>query len=224
MASTNEGSERKTDRLEAFSDAVLAIAITLPVAELKAPETKPGADLAAAFEGLGSHYAAYGLSWAVIGLYWGYSHFSGKITRKTDHGFNLLTLLFLAAVSLTPFPTRPFVEHFNDPANSRVAALVYSSALTAPTILWFARWRYAIWRGLLDPRLAGEYVRSVTLRYAGTTIACILGLALTAIGPWKIGMGIIALATFSYLLPPMTPRYKKGEEPDDELSEADEQS
>lgn len=223
MASTTEGSERKTDRLEAFSDAVLAIAITLPVVELKAPETRPGEDLATAFGGLGSHYAAYGLSWAVIGLYWGYSHFSGKITKKTDHGFNLLTLLFLAAVSLTPFPTRPFVEHFNDPANGRVAALVYSSVLTVPTIVWFARWRYAVWRGLLDPRLATDYVRSVTRRYAGTTIACIVGLALVAIGPWKIGMGVIAIATLSYLLPPMAPRYKKGEEPDHPLSEADEQ-
>lgn len=223
MASTTEGSERKTDRLEAFSDAVLAIAITLPVVELKAPDTPPGGDLAADFAGLGSHYAAYGLSWAVIGLYWGYSHFSGKIIRKTDHGYNLLTLLFLAAVSLTPFPTRAFVEHLNDPANSQVAALVYSGVLTAPTILWSARWGYAIWRGLLDPRLAADYVASVTRRYAGTTIVSVLGMALVAIGPWKIGMGIIALATLSYLLPPMTPRYKPGEEPASELSEADEQ-
>ena len=223
MTSTTEGSERKTDRLEAFSDAVLAIAITLPVVDLKAPETKPGGDLAAAFAGLGSHYAAYALSWAVIGLYWGYSHFSGKITKKTDHGYNLLTLLFLAALSLTPFPTRPFVEHFDDPASGRVAALVYSGALTAPTIIWFARWRYAVWRGLLDPRLAPDYVGGVTWRYARTTIACILGLALAAIGRWEIGMAVIAIATLSYLLPPMAPRYKEGEEPDDSLSEAGEQ-
>ena len=80
--------------------------------------------------------------------------------------------------------------------SSPTPTLAYSSALTAPTILWFARWCYAIWRGLLDQQLADDYVRSVTLRYAGTMIACILGVALVAIGPWKIGMTIIAIATF----------------------------
>ena len=222
MAAT-KGSERKTDRLEAFSDAVLAIAITLPVVDLKAPAVEVGGNLGAAFAGLGAHYAAYALSWAVIGLYWGYSHFSGKITKKTDHGFNLLTLLFLAEVSLTQFPTRPFVEHLHDPPNSRVAALIYAAALTTPTVIWFIRWRYAVWRDLLDPRLADGYIDSVTRRYASTAAACILGLALVAIGPWVIGMGIIALATLTYLLPPKAPRYRDGEEPDDELAEADEQ-
>ena len=78
MAS-GEGTERKTDRLEAFSDAVLAIAITLPVVELKLPHVPPGGDLVAAYAGLASHYVAYTLSVIVIGVYWAQSHFGGKI-------------------------------------------------------------------------------------------------------------------------------------------------
>ena len=79
------GTERKPDRLEAFSDAVLAIAITLPVVELHAPKLEEG-DLAAAYLKLVPEYGAYVLSVILIGLYWAHSQFSGKLLQKTDHG------------------------------------------------------------------------------------------------------------------------------------------
>src|SRR4051812_21792309 len=92
---TTRGTERRTDRAEAFIDAVLAIAITLPIIDLKSPTPKSGESLGAQYWELGPQYISYALSFIVIGLYWGYSHFSGKLWQKTDHGFNLLTLLFL---------------------------------------------------------------------------------------------------------------------------------
>ncbi|WP_277668055.1 TMEM175 family protein [Novosphingobium lindaniclasticum] len=108
--SSLEGTERKSDRLEAFMDAVLAIAITLPVTELHAPGPTDG-DLAAAYLKLAPEYAAYALSVILIGLYWASSHITGKLLQKTDHGYNLLSIGFLAAVSITPFPARPLIEH-----------------------------------------------------------------------------------------------------------------
>ena len=63
------GTERKPDRLEAFSDAVLAIAITLPVVELHAPKPEDGR-LAAVYLELAAEYAAYVLGVVLIGLYW----------------------------------------------------------------------------------------------------------------------------------------------------------
>lgn len=83
--SSLETTERKSDRLEAFMDAVLAIAITLPVVELHAPKKADG-DLAAAYLKLAPDYAAYALSVILIGLYWASSHFTGKLLQKTDHG------------------------------------------------------------------------------------------------------------------------------------------
>ena len=78
---SNEGTERKTDRLEAFSDAVLAIAITLPVVELHAPKRGDG-DLASGYLKLLPDYAAYVLSVILIGLYWAHSRFSGKRSSR----------------------------------------------------------------------------------------------------------------------------------------------
>ena len=67
---------------------------------------------------------SYARGFVVIGVLWNLSHFGEKLLRSSDHGFDLLTLLFLACVSLTPFPVLPYVDHFNDPANVGAAALM----------------------------------------------------------------------------------------------------
>jgi uncharacterized membrane protein len=122
VTSSLKATERKSDRLEAFMDAVLGIAITLPAVELHAPKREEG-DLAAAYLKLAPEYGTYVLSVILIGLYWAHSHFSGKLLEKTDHGYNLLSIGFLAAVSITPFPARPLVEHLGGDAESATATL-----------------------------------------------------------------------------------------------------
>ena len=221
MLST-KGSERKTNRAEAFSDAVLAIAITLPVLELRAPQKNAPGLLSSQYLALRDQYLAYGMSFVVIGVYWAYSHFSGKLWRKTDHGFNLLTLMFLGAVSLTPFPARPFIEHFNDPLNARTAAVVYAWMLTLPAILWTIRWFYGVRRGLLDPRLSPEFTRVTGLKYSITALLCLVGAILATVLDWHLGIGLVGLVTLVYLLPPMNPTFKPGQEPTSDIQEADE--
>lgn len=221
MAERHPSTARKTDRLEAFSDAVLAIAITVPVVRLTSPQVPASGDLGQAYAALWPDYIAYGFSVAVIGLYWAHSHFSGKIIEKTDHVFNLLTILFLAAVSITPFPARAFVEHMAGDANSRTAGVIYTSLLAIPSLVWLIRWSYAVGRGLPDPRLDPTYLRQVTIKYAVTAAVFVAGVALSALVDWRVGFGVTALVTLTYLIPPMRPRYKPGQDPADELEEAD---
>ena len=218
-----EGTERRTDRIEAFSDAVLAIAITLPIVDLRVPEVDPGKRLAEQYAELAPEYLSYALSFVVIGVYWAYSHFSGKLWRKTDHGFNLLTLLFLAVVSITPFPTRPFVEHFHQPAEAPTAATVYAAMLTAPALAWTIRWLYGVRRGLLNPHLAPAYVRRATTRFSLTALGCVAATLVCAFIDWRVGIALIGLLTLQFAWPPMTPEYKPGEAPKDDIEEADEQ-
>lgn len=220
--SSNEGTERKTDRLEAFSDAVLAIAITLPIVELHAPGRDDG-DLATAYLKLLPDYAAYGVSAILIGLYWAHSHFSGKILKKTDHGYNLLSVGFLTAVSVTPFPARPLFEHIGGDAQSRTAALVYLAVASAPASWWLARWVYAVRKGLLDPRLTGGYLKRLTLKY-GLTAAAYWVAFLVGFWSWRAGLAAAAVVTLSYVASPKPPAFKPGQEPRDELEEADEES
>ncbi|QDM40399.1 TMEM175 family protein [Altererythrobacter sp. TH136] len=210
--SSLKATERKSDRLEAFMDAVLAIAITLPVTELHAPEPTDG-DLAAAYLKLAPEYAAYALSVILIGLYWAHSHFSGKLLEKTDHGYNLLSIGFLAAVSITPFPARPLVEHLGGDAESTTAALWYLGVAAAPATWWFVRWVYATARGLPDPRLTDAYLRRTTLKFAVTAGAYWAGFAL-AFWNWRAGLIVAGIVTLSYIVPPAKPSYKPGQEPE----------
>ena len=218
---SNEGTERKTDRLEAFSDAVLAIAITLPVVELHAPGKKDG-DLASGYLKLLPDYGAYILSVILIGLYWAHSHFSGKIFKKTDHWFNLVSIGFLAAVSITPFPAKPLFEHISGDAESQTAALVYMAVASAPATWWLARWVYATRTGLLDPRLARSYLQRLTFKYSITAAAYWMSL-LAAFWNWRAGLAAAAVVTLSYVVPPMQPAFKPGQQPRDALEEADEE-
>ena len=206
-----EGTERKSDRLEAFSDAVLAIAITLPVVELHAPKPEEG-DLAAAYLKLAPEYGAYGLSVILIGLYWAHSHFSGKLLEKTDHGYNLLSIGFLAAVSITPFPARPLVEHFVGDAESQTAALWYLGIAATPATWWFLRWVYATARGLPDQRLTKAYLRRLTVKYGLTAAAYWAAFGL-AFWDWRVGLIAAGTVTLSYIVPPAKPTYKPGSEP-----------
>ena len=212
--SSPDGTERKPDRLEAFSDAVLAIAITLPVVELHAPKPEEG-DLAAAYAKLAPEYAAYGLSVVLIGLYWAHSHFSGKLLQKTDHVYNLLSVGFLAAVSITPFPARPLFEHLAGDPQSRTAVLVYLGVAAAPATWWFLRWLYATARKLADPRLSDTYLRRLTIKYGLTAGAYWAAFTLAF---WSSTSGLIAagIVTLSYVVPPAKPEFRAGEQRQDD--------
>ena len=205
-----DGTERKTDRLEAFSDAVLAIAITLPVVDLHAPKPAEG-DLATAYLKLAPEYAAYALSVVLIGLYWAHSHFSGKLLRRIDHGFNLFSIGFLAAVSITPFPARPLIEHLIGDAQSRTAALVYLGVAATPATWWFVRWLYATVKKLPDPRLTDAYLKRLTLKYGVTAAAYWVAFAI-AFWSWPAGLAVGAVVTLGYVVPPLRPVYKPGQE------------
>jgi uncharacterized membrane protein len=91
-------------RLEAFSDGVFAIAITLLILDIRFPEI----EYSQFREGLVSilpRILAYALSFIIIGLYWVIHHNSMHVMRKTDRGFLWLNILFLLCVSFIPFPT-----------------------------------------------------------------------------------------------------------------------
>lgn len=90
-----------TNRLEAFSDGVLAIIITIMVLELRAPE---GAELSALTELL-PVLASYALSFVVVGIYWNNHHHLLHATKHINAAIMWANLFLLFCLSLLPFTT-----------------------------------------------------------------------------------------------------------------------
>src|SRR5215475_10924680 len=94
-------------RLEAFSDGVIAIIITIMVLELKVPQ---GADLAA-LRPLLPKVLSYVLSFVFLGIYWNNHHHLFQLVRHVNGRILWANLHLLFWLSLTPFVTRWMGEH-----------------------------------------------------------------------------------------------------------------
>lgn len=199
-----EGAARGTARLEAFADAVFAIAFTLPIVEIKVPHGDE--PLAAQLAELWPSYLAYAISSLVIGIYWIHHHFSGAIYRTSGHWFNVATVLFLTAIGFIDFPARAFAEHLPDPEMRETAAIFFVGSLSVTGITWWIKWKVGRARGHVDVRLEPHYVDRLNRGYDISTALLIAagGLALIR---WEAGLALACAVTLFYILAPPTPVY-----------------
>ena len=117
-------------RLEAFSDGVLAIAITLLVIEIHPPELHEGEQLAHALWQQWPSYLAYLVSFLTIGVIWLNHHRIFEQVARVDGPLLLLNLNLLLWTALIPFPTAVVAEHLRDGGEAaRTASALYSGVL-----------------------------------------------------------------------------------------------
>lgn len=133
-----------TNRVEAFSDGVMAIAITLLVLELKVPESKPGEllhDLAARWPS----YAAYVAAFLTIGIIWLNHHTLLTKIARFDARLHWLNLMLLFGVATLPFPTALLADYVNrGDDNAKVAAAAYGLISTLMALPWGFMWRHLL--------------------------------------------------------------------------------
>lgn len=104
---------RMVDRMLFFSDAVFAIVLTLLAIELHAPEVEE-TGLWAALAGMWSQFFAFGLSFALIGLWWSIHMRITRSLTQFDWLVAITNLLVLSGVTLLPFATSVFGEQPSD--------------------------------------------------------------------------------------------------------------
>ncbi len=135
-----------TARVEAFSDGVFAIAITLLVLEIRVPSpdaTDNGRALLAALRGLWPSYLGYVLSFVTIGIMWANHHSIFRYVRRADRYFVLINVLFLMCIAFLPFPTALLAEYLPEPGGRTLAVAGYSATLVVIALAYNALWWYA---------------------------------------------------------------------------------
>ncbi len=191
-----------TQRLEAFSDGVFAIAITLLILEVGVPHVSEAQDLGHALWREWPSFLGFGLSFIVIGVMWMNHHSLFKDIERQDHWLLVINLLLLLCISFVPFPTAVLADYLRDGEDHRrVAILLYGGTFTITAIVFNALWLYASrGRRLIDDHVSDARVRSRTLRYLPGPVLYGVGLPLAFVTPW-LSLGLYVLLAVVYLLP-----------------------
>ena len=179
------------DRILFFSDAVMAIAITLLVIDLRVPETvrgPGGAGLGPALLALWPNYLGYLLSFFIIGNYWLSHHRLFRPIRRYDDRLRWLNLLFLFFTALLPFSTRIIGLY---PA-ARTAVIVYSLNVLPLSVVSYAMTRHAyLGHRLVEASFdAAEVRKNLDFARRGTVIflAClVISMAFSFFPVWFLG-------------------------------------
>jgi uncharacterized membrane protein len=154
----------ETARIEAFSDGVFAIAITLLILEIQVPPQTPHGGLRAALVNLWPSYLAFLASFLTIGIMWLNHHRLFTLINRNDDGLIAFNLLLLLGITWLPFPTALLAEHLEGPhADQQTAALVYAGSFFAIAIVFNVMWRYACRAKIVYEHLN---VAAITRQYA----------------------------------------------------------
>lgn len=190
----------ETNRLEAFSDGVFAIAITLLILEVHLPPEDTGtlADrLGQAWPG----YVGFLISFITIGIMWANHHSIFHLIGRASHGLVVANLLLLMCVSFIPFPTKVLAEHLRAAGTDReVATFFYSGTFFVTACFYNLVWQMAAWGNRLITPGKEAAAEAVTRRfrwgypsYLGATLAAFISVPLSL----AIDAGLALL----YLLP-----------------------
>lgn len=160
--------EKETVRIENFSDAVFAIAITLLVLDLHVPDTntvKNGTDLLVYLKGEWTEYLAFTLSFFSIFIMWVNHHkiFKQIYSRNTSIMFANGLILFL--VSAVSFPTALLARFFDGEA-SNIAVALYTGIFVLINISYNLLWFIASNnKKLLRPGITNSAIRKIRNNY-----------------------------------------------------------
>ena len=202
-----------TGRIEAFSDGVFAIAITLLIIEIGVPVVTDDESLGDALFDLWPKYFAYVLSFLIIGIYWANHHSFMRLFVRTDHYFLMINVFFLMCIAFLPFPTAVLGEYLTHGDDESTAVAFYAFGLFLPAFGWLLVWLYGQWDNLIDENLHPAYDRFLTIQFLASTALYLVTIFIALVQPY-ISLAIAVGLTLLYLLPPRARQYRTL--PDDE--------
>jgi uncharacterized membrane protein len=186
----------RTNRLEAFSDGVFAVAITLLVLEIHVPG---GENLWHDLKDEWPSFASFFVSFWVIGIIWVNHHGLIDHLKRINRPVLYLNLLVLMTVVFIPFSTALMADHLKSGADEKVAALVYALAFFAMGIAFNLFWTYVVrHRAELGVEIPDEEVRRVSVGFMIGSPMYAVAVIMAFISP-AVVLIIIAASTVYYM-------------------------
>ena len=183
------------NRIEALSDGVFAIVMTILVFNFKVPELPPDAQnvqLTPALFALWPKFVTYAVSFVSLGVFWIGHHMMYHTIRKADHALLWLNIFFFMFVSVLPF-SASLVDAF---LQTQIAPLFFGANIAVIGWLLFLQWAYASRRpGMTAPFVTPEVRRAVSNRILMAPVATTLTMLICF---WSVE---ISLAVYLLVLP-----------------------
>jgi len=182
-------------RLEAFSDGVIAIAITLLSLEIKLPDE--GGSLLRALASLWPGYVGFVLSFLLVGQVWLNHHAIFVRVRSVDQWMLICNLFLLLDVAFLPFATSVLTRSLESGHDERTGAVFYGLVMVVGGLFFNALWRASIRdRSCLRPEVTQAEVRSMTWRFAMGPWLYALAALLGLVSAWLSVVTYVALIVF----------------------------
>ncbi len=191
-----------TNRLESFSDGVLAVAITLLVLNIAVPDPVTHPHLGPALARQWPQYAAYATSFLTIGIIWVNHHAMIGRLRAADHSILMLNLVLLLTIGVIPFGTALLADYLREGHGQNLAAGIYGGVFLAMAIAFATLNWHILFRKthLLATELPHEHRRQILARSVTGLAPYVLATALAAVSPYPTLAICAALAVY-YALP-----------------------
>jgi uncharacterized membrane protein len=191
---------RSLERIGALSDGVFAIAMTLLVLDLHVPAAaavRNEHDLWAALAILAPRLIPYAMSFLTLGIFWVGQQTQLSYIGRGDRNFAWIQIVFLLAVSLTPFSTALLAEFIT----FRTALLLYWLNVLFLGVIVYASWAYANHAKLVKNDITPDIRRAIERRIVVAQSLYAFGAALCAINTY-VSITFIVLLQLNYAIAP----------------------
>jgi uncharacterized membrane protein len=187
--------EKETGRLEAFSDGVFAIAITLLVLELKVPDLQSAssspAELGKALLREWPSYVGLVTSFFTILIMWVHHHAILRNVCRTDAWLHFANGCLLLGITFVPYPTAVLASYLETPA-AKMAAAFYAGTFVVIAVFFYLLIRAAFRKPLLSPAASEEFINKTCHSYLFGPPAYLVA-TLAAILDVRLSLGICTI-------------------------------
>jgi uncharacterized membrane protein len=203
-------------RLEAFSDGVFAVAITLLALNLVISGPGPGPHQLTLAAKLADHwpdFGAYVVSFATIGIIWVNHHTLFRSFSEIDRTLLFVNLLLLFFVVSIPFATSLIAAYLRaDRADASLAAAIYQAVFEGMAVSFTVLFWWAIRRQHLQVALTPEQARQARIRFGIGNLGYIIGIGIAFVSA-PASLALSGLVAAYYIFEQTPARAQPGHEP-----------